>query len=84
MSGECILCNMSGIQHIVKNCTELKELSLHMTTLHAKSIEILVSNLTLKIEKLDLFDMEYLRDEHVNILVTRCNKITELILGGLT
>ena len=60
MNGECILCNMSGIQHIVKNCTELKELSLHMTTLHVKSIEILVSNLTSKIEKLDLFDMEYL------------------------
>ena len=79
----CINCNMSGVQHIVKNCTELKELSLHMTDLHAKSIDILVSNLTVKIEKLDLFDMEYLRDEHVNILVTRCNKITELNLGGL-
>ena len=65
-------------------CTELKELSLHMTNLHEKSIDILVSNLTLKIEKLDLFDMEYLGDEHVNILVTRCKNITELNLGGLT
>ena len=76
--------HMSGIQHIVKNCTELKELSLHMNNLNLTSIDILVSNLTLKIEKLDLFDMEYLWDEHVNILVTRCNKITELNLGGLT
>ena len=75
---------MLKVHHIVEYCTELKELSLHMTDLHEKSIDILVSNLTLKIEKLDLFDMEYLRDEHVYILVTRCNKITELNLGGLT
>ena len=73
-----------GIQQIVKNCIELKELSLHKTTLHVKSIDILVSNLTSKIEKLDLFDMHNLKDEHVNILVTRCNKITELNLGGWT
>ena len=73
-----------GIQLIVKNCTELKELSLHRTRLHVKSIDILVSNLTSKIEKLDLFDMSNLKDEHVNILVTRCNKITELNLGGWT
>ena len=73
-----------GIQQIVKNCTELKELSLHRTALHVKSIDILVSNLTSKIEKLDLFDMRNLKDEHVNILVTRCNKITELNLGGWT
>ena len=70
------------IQQIVKNCTKLKELSMHETTLHVKSIDILVSNLTSKIEKLDLFGMRNLKDEHVNILVTRCNKITELNLGG--
>ena len=88
----CITCNDRGpifhnifkVYNIVKMCTELKELSLHMTDLHEKSIDILVSNLTLKIEKLDLFDMEYLGDEHVNILVTRCKNITELNLGGLT
>ena len=28
--------------------------------------------------------MRNLKDEHVNILVTRCNKITELNLGGWT
>jgi len=83
MSG-AIFCNIAKVYNIVKSCTELKELSLHMTDLHEKSIDILVSNLTLNIEKLDLFDMEYFGDEHVKILVTRCNKITELNLGGLT
>ena len=72
------------IQQIVKNCTELKELSLRRTPLHVESIDILVFNLTPKIEKLDLFHMAYLRDEHVKVLVTRCSKITELNLGGST
>ena len=73
-----------SIWQIVKQCTELKELSLHRTDLTEKSIVALVSNLTSKIEKLDLFDMDYLNDDHVKTLVTRCNKITELNLGGKT
>ena len=76
--------NTISIWQIVKNCTELKELNLHRTDLTEKSIVTLVSNLTSKIEKLDLFDMYYLKDDHVKTLVTRCNKITELNLGGAT
>ena len=72
----------AAIQQIVENCTELVELSLHMTKLCKKSVDILCSDLTSKIEKLDLFDMVYLSDNHVEKLVTRCNKITELNLGG--
>ena len=71
-----------SIQQIVEHCTELKELSLHKTKLCEKSVDILLSNLTSTIEKLDLFDMSFLRDEHVKKLVTRCKKITELNLGG--
>ena len=72
------------IQQIVENCTELKELSLHMTHLCEKSIDFLVSKLTSNIEKVDLFDQSLLKDMHVKKLVTRCNKITELDLGGWT
>ena len=71
-----------AIQQIVENCTELVELSLHMTKLCKKSVDILCSGLTSKIEKLDLFDMAFLSDNHVEKLVTRCNKISELNLGG--
>ena len=70
------------VQEIVENCTELKELSLHMTKLSESSTDFLVSNLTSKIEKLDLFNIPCLKDEHVKKLVTRCNRITELNLGG--
>ena len=69
------------IKQIVENCTELKELNLSID-LCEKSIEFLVSNLTSKIEKLSLFWMPLLRDEHIKTLVTRCNKMTELNLGG--
>ena len=70
------------IQQIVENCTELTELSLHLTKLCKKSVDILCSSLTPKIKKLDLFQMSFLKDNHVKKLVTRCNKITELVLGG--
>ena len=81
----CIDCEYTcGLQQIVENCTELKELSLYKAKLHEKSIDTLVFNLTSKIEKLDLFDTKYLRDEQLKVLVTRCNKITELNLGGWT
>ena len=72
------------IWEIMEYCTELKEFSLHKTNLTKKSISVLVSGLTSKIEKLDLFDMSYLKDEHVKTLVTRCNKIIELNVGGTT
>ena len=72
------------IKQIVNSCTELTELSLHSTSLREASVDILVSNLTSKIEKLDLFDIFCLKDEHVKKLVTRCNKITDLNLGGRT
>ena len=77
-------CELTCIQLIVENCTELEELSLNMTKLCERSVDFLVSNLTTTIEKLDLFDQTFLRDKHVKKLVTRCNKITELNFGGWT
>ena len=70
------------IQQIVENCTELTEFSLYMTKLCKKAVDILCSSLTPNIKKLDLFQMSFLKDKHVKKLVTRCNKITELVLGG--
>ena len=79
------ICDVPGaIMQIVENCTELRELSLYKTKLCEKSINILVSKLTSKIEKLDLFNMSLLKDKHVKTLVTRCNKITELNLAWET
>ena len=70
------------IKEILDICNKLKELSLRKTGIHSRSVDYFVSNLTSKIEKLDLFGMFHLMDKHVKTLVTRCNKITELNLGG--
>ena len=75
-------CELDCVQQIVENCTELNELSLSMIHFCEMSIDLLVSNLTPKIEKLDLFDNYCLSDKHVKKLVTRCNEIKELNLGG--
>ena len=75
-------CEFDCIWQIVNTCTELKELSLYMTHLNENSINYLVSNLTSNIEKVDLYNMNCLRDKHVKKLVTRCNRITDLNLGG--
>ena len=78
-------CDCKGkvpIQEILNNCTELKELSLRKTGIYPSSVDFFVTDLTSKIEKLDLFGVSHLMDHHVKTLVTRCNKITELNLGG--
>jgi hypothetical protein len=72
------------IEQIVENCSALKELNLSSTQLCEKSVDFLVSNLTPKIEKLNLYDIFCVRDKHIQTLVTRCNKMTELNFGGLT
>ena len=83
--GHCSSCISDlPIKQIVEKCTELKELNLSSTKLCETSVDILVSNLTSKIEKLDLFDIHCLRDQHIKTLVIRCNNITELNFGGRT
>ena len=72
------------IEQIVENCSALKELNLSSTQLCEKSVDFLVSNLTPKIEKLNLYDIFCVRDKHIQTLVTRCNKLTELNFGGRT
>ena len=83
-SGQWTSITRQSFKHILENCTELKELSLNSTKLCEASVDILVSNLTSKIEKLGLFDIPCVGDKHVKTLVTRCKKLTELDLGGET
>ena len=83
-SGQWTSITRQSFKHILENCTELKELSLNSTKLCETSVDNLVSNLTSKIEKLDLCDIPCVGDKHVKTLVTRCKKLTELNLGGET
>ena len=67
------------IQHVVLSCSELKEVSIISKGVQQNSINCLVNNLSLNVEKLRL-DMSDITDEHVETLVKRCVKLTELIL----
>ena len=72
--------DFQSIQHIVRNCTELIDLSLYDTEISEEAINYLANNLTPKIRKLNLgcFGANHIRDEHITTLVSRCNNIVDL------
>ena len=75
--------NPNLIQLIFENCTELNEVNLDkVPCLSKNSMDILVNNLTPKVEKLSLMWVHSVHDEHVTTLVQRCNKLLELNLQG--
>ena len=71
---------MRYIQPIVDYCAHLEELDLNNTHLSEESVDYLAKNLTPLILKLCLYQVGGIKDEHVNVLVRRCNKLTELNL----
>ena len=73
--------DLTTIMLIVDLCVELREINLDATFPSDASINYLVNNLTPKISKFSLKGSDVL-DEHVNTLVSRCNKLTTLDLGA--
>ena len=81
------------VQKLFSKCPQLTELNLNkgvgVSPILAKNIFFdnpqicaLVDNLTPNILKLNLGLQHHIKDEHVNSLVHRCNKITELDLSA--
>jgi hypothetical protein len=72
--------DFQSIQHIVRNCTELIDLSLYDTGISEEAINYLANNLTPKIRKLNLgcFGSNHVRNAHIATLVRRCNNIADL------
>ena len=74
--------NSDIAQCIAYSCRELKEVSIigkaNKGVSH-EAIKILVDNLSPNVEKLRL-EMRGITDEHVKVLVKKCNKLTDLIL----
>ena len=69
---------LEGIKLITSQCTELTEVSLADTYLSEASINIVSSQLTPKVMKLSLGGLWEVQDEHINMLVVRCNRLFEL------
>ena len=76
----CSGLDLESIQKITKNCVELKNIDFASTELSKDSINFLVNNLTLKVEKIDLGCHLNFEDEELKALVTRCNKLSVLNL----
>jgi hypothetical protein len=74
--------NLNSIQLISEKCTQLNEINLDKTNLSEDAIKILLNNLTAKIEKISLWGVFSVRDEHITTLVQRCNKLLVLNLQG--
>ena len=73
------------IKQMIDQCLELEELSLYKTFLSEDSIDYLVKNITPKVSKLSLCTSHWdtkVFDKQIEVLVNRCNNLTELSLTG--
>ena len=72
---------VKSTQNIFNNCVELTELNLENTGISEEESLFLVQNLTSKLKKLNL-GMLYNKnpDEHIKIMVKKCNQLQELSL----
>ena len=66
-------------QEIIKSCQELKELHLVFARLLYEDLEFLAENIPLNVEELNLSGLD-VKDDHVETLLRRCNKIEVLSL----
>ena len=86
--------DLGFIQHIAKTCGELTELGVIGSDYYNKwcdssfmekdqdSVKFLAENVTTNLKKLSFSNLKSVRNEHVEILVKRCDKLTELNLNG--
>jgi hypothetical protein len=68
------------IEWIITNCLELKELNLNSTELTEDTVNFLTNHLTPGITKLNLAGFEFINDEDILSLVSRCNQLSALDL----
>ena len=76
--------HLESIKHIVK-CVKLTELNLCFIDILSKYADVLyylVKHMPVDLRKLCLMGLDCLSDEHVKVLVNRCNKLIELDLFG--
>ena len=90
---ECEALHFDEIKCIITNCKGLVELNLDnyhswatmfgVNSLCSESIKFICENLTESIRKLSLFNQDFITDSHVETLLIRCNKITELTISSV-
>ena len=75
--------DLSYLQEVLKCCPELKEINFNeVEEIHKDDLEGLVKKIPPNVEKLDLSTANVV-DDHVKILLSRCNKIKALSLKAM-
>ena len=78
---ECQWISKNSLQTISKHCTELTEINLGYTNVSQDAMDIFVSALSPNVETVCLASNgDTMTDRQIEILVSRCNKITQLDL----
>ena len=78
---ECQWISKNSLLVISKHCTELTQISLRCTNISQDAMDILVSALSPNVETVCLaYNGDTMTDRQVELLVSRCNKSTELDL----
>ena len=72
-----------SLQAIVMQYAKLQEISCEYLKLDQNALNQIVTGLTPGIEKVSLAGNKELTDEHIETLVSRCNKITALDISGI-
>ena len=72
--------DQSSYSQIIKSCQELKEVDLALIKKNRTMFEFVAENISPNIENLNL-SKNFLMDNHISMLVSRCTKITALHLG---
>ena len=72
--------DQSSYSQIIKCCQELKEVDLALIKKNRTMFEFVAANISPNIEKLNL-SKNFLMDNHISMLLSRCTKITALHLG---
>ena len=73
--GQSWTLKLESLQIILNHCPNLIELNLDFTHVSEEAIQYLVENISTSTEMLSLNYVEAVLDEHVKILVNRCNKL---------
>jgi len=73
--------SMIFVKLILTHCTKLQEINLGYCDLHHDALSQLVSGLSPEMKKVCLPGNNQVTDEHIETLVSRCNKIIALDIG---
>ena len=74
--------SFESVKLIVTLCVELTELNIDNTVLSQESIDFVCENITPKIEKLNISWKDSFGDKQLNMLLSRCKKLTEFAFTG--